>query len=142
MKGEKIMRQLLVNKIQCPDGTILESKHRHDFCQHIQDDGREYFIDGGLDYQRIGFSDEDFVNLSLYTDDDHKVIRENFTWTRTLDKNKNLLPEPEVILLKDLDNDHVKTLCYFTTKGYPDFINKVFVDEHNYRIDNGEGVED
>lgn len=37
-------RELLVNKIRCPDGTILESRHRHDFKQHIQDDGREYFI--------------------------------------------------------------------------------------------------
>ena len=40
------MRQLLVNKIQCPDGTIIQSKHQHDFVQHTQEDGREYAVVG------------------------------------------------------------------------------------------------
>lgn len=135
-------RQLLVNKIQCPDGTILESKHRHDYQEHTQEDGRNYLIDGGLNYQRIGFSDEEYTDLSVYADDDHSVIREDFEWTRRMGKNKNLLGEPQVMKLKDLSNNHVESLCYFTVRGYPDFINKVFVDEHNYRIDNNIVVKD
>lgn len=130
-------RQLLVNKIQCPDGTTLESKHRHDFQGHVQEDGREYMVDGGLIYQRIGFSDEEFSDLTVYADDDHSLIREHFEWTRRMDKNKKMLPEPQILKLKDMSNDHIETLCYFTVKGYPDFINKIFVDEHNYRIDHG-----
>lgn len=128
-------RQLLVNKIQCPDGTILESKHRHDYQEHTQEDGREYMVDGGLIYQRIGFSDEEFKDLTVYTDDDHSLIREHFEWTRRMDKNKKMLSEPQILKLKDMSNDHIENLCYFTVRGYPDFINKVFVDEHNYRID-------
>jgi hypothetical protein len=132
------MRKLLINKIQCPDGTILESRHRHDFQMHTQEDGREYFIDGGLDYQRIGYSDTDYIDLSIYADDQHEKIRENFVWGRSYDKNKNPLPEVEYILLKDLEDDHVETLCYFTLNKYPDYINKIFVDENNYRIDKKE----
>lgn len=135
-------RQLLVNKIQCPDGTILESKHRHDYREHTQEDGRTYIIDGGLNYQRIGFSDREYADLSVYADDDHSIIREDFEWVRRMDKNKKLLEEPQILKLKDLSNNHVESLCYFTVKGFPDFINKVFVDEHNYRIDNNIVVKD
>ncbi|AUR86413.1 hypothetical protein NVP1084O_206 [Vibrio phage 1.084.O._10N.261.49.F5] len=129
-------KQLLVNKIQCPDGTILESRHRHDFQIHTQQDGREYFTDGGLEYQRIGASDEEFTNLAVYTTDPHEKIREEFVWGRNMDKKGKTLVQTEYLKLKDLEDDHVKTLCYFTLKGYPDKINKVFVDEHNWRIDN------
>ena len=87
-------------------------------------------------YQRTGASDEEYTDLSVYTDDTHEIIREAFKWTRNFDKNGKRLEKSEQRLLKELSNDHVENLCYFTVKGYPDFINKVFVDEHNYRIDN------
>lgn len=128
-------RELLVNKIQCPDGTILQSTHRHDYKEHTQEDGRSYFVDGGLAYQRIGHSDLEFTDLSIYSDDPHEVIRKGFTWTSIYDKNGKLLDNPEVRFLKDLDDKHVETLCYYTLKGYPEKINKVFVDEFNYRKD-------
>ncbi|AOQ26747.1 hypothetical protein [Vibrio phage S4-7] len=77
-----------------------------------------------------------------FSEDDHSNIREDFEWTRRIGKNKKLLEEPQVTKLKDLSNNHVESLCYFTVRGFPDFINKVFVDEHNYRIDNNIVVED
>ena len=129
-------RQLLRNAIQCPDGTILESVYQYDFRGHVQEDGREYFVDGGLVYQRVGGSDGEFTNLSVYSDAPHETIREALKWTRNLDKNGKLLEKSEQRLLKELSNDHIESLCHFTVKDYPDFINKVFVNEHNYRIDN------
>tara|TARA_R110000868_G_scaffold148357_1_gene370189 strand:- start:17507 stop:17839 length:333 start_codon:yes stop_codon:yes gene_type:complete len=56
------MSQLIRNAIQTPDGTILESNHRHDFVTHLDKNGEVYGIDGGLNYQRI------IGNLSDYTD--------------------------------------------------------------------------
>lgn len=73
--------------------------------------------------------------IILYTDDPHEKIREHFIWQRNFDKNGKQLPQPEMILLKDLDDDHLKTLCYFTMTGYPAKINQVFINEYNYRID-------
>ena len=131
-----IDKKILVNKIQCPDGTILESRHRYDYQEHTQEDGRVYSVEGGLSYQRILHSDKGFTDLTIYSDDTHELIRNNFVWGRNYDKNKNKLPVTEYILLKDLSDDHVETLCYFTVHGYPEQINKVFVDEHNYRIEN------
>lgn len=130
------MRQILVNKIKCPDGTVLVSKHRHDFKGHIQDDGREYFVDGGLAYQRVGFSDQDFEDLTCYTDDPHEKIREHFEWTRCMDAGGNRLPEPVVVLLKDITDGHLNALVEWTSEDYPDYIHQLFVDEVEWRKNN------
>lgn len=137
MGANKIDKEILVNKIKCPDGTILESRYQHDYQCHVQEDEREYFVDGGLQYQRVGSSDDEFTNLAVYSTDSHDKIRDNFVWGRSMDKNGKLLPEVEYIKLKNLTDDHVETLVYFTLHhNYPSKINKVFVDEHNYRIHN------
>ena len=123
---------LLYNAIQCPDGTIIESKHRHDFVQHKQLDGRDYFVDGGLDYQRIGYSDNEFINLLVTTEDDHAKIREVFEWTSNYDANMNPIA-PVKRKLKDLTDDHVKALVIWTEEGYPEYVHKIMLDEAEYR---------
>lgn len=74
--------------------------------------------------------------ILFYESDTHEDIRNKFVWERKLSKNKTLLREPEYILLKDLTNEHLERLCYFTLKGWHPFVNKCMVDEWNYRIDN------
>ena len=127
---------LLHNSIQCPDGTILVSKHRYDFKSHTQEDGREYFVDGGLDYQRIGYSDKEYVDLSVRSDDPHEEIREHFEWVRRMNEQGQMLPKPEVVKLKDITDSHLMALVEYTKEGYPEEINKVFVDEIEFRKTN------
>ncbi len=129
-------RQLLHNSIRCPDGTILVPQHRHDFVQHKQDDGREYFVDGGLSYQRIGFSDKDYTDLSVYSDSSHEDIRNCFTWTRRFDEDMKPLPKPERVLLKDITESHLKALVKYTEEGYPNYINEVFKNETKWSGEN------
>lgn len=126
-------RQLLHNSIQTPDGTILVSRHQHGFVEHIQEDGREYFIDGGLSYQRVGFSDEGYKDLSVYADDDHTLIRERFEWGNNFDKDMHRLPKTVYLKLKDITHDHLNALVEWTKEGYPAKIRKVFEDEWEFR---------
>lgn len=129
-------RKLLVNKIQCPDGTVLRSFSRHHFVEHTQADGREYFVDGGIDYQRIGHSDNQYVNLAVYVDDPIELIREHFTWTSWYDKDGKPLGAPETRLLKDLTDNHVLNLVEYTKsrpQRYPEYIVDVFVQESELR---------
>ena len=125
--------KLLHNSIQCPDGTILVSRHRHDFVEHKQEDGREYFIDGRLEYQRVGYSDRDYTNLAVYEGDNHTLIRERFEWGKNFEKDMNRLPETIYLKLKDITQDHLVALIEYTNGTYNTRIHKVFVDELEYR---------
>ena len=58
------------NKIRTPDGTIIESKHQHDFVCHTDANGKRYCVDGGKSYLRRVFDALDYEELSEYEDQD------------------------------------------------------------------------
>lgn len=68
-------RELLVSRIMTPDGTILTSRHRHDYVSHEDANGEYYFLDGGTDYQRCSVNKEPAVWLDLYTDSPYEEVR-------------------------------------------------------------------
>lgn len=71
--------QLLRNRLQSPDGTILESKHRHDYVCHLDKNGKMYFLDGGLDYARCSaHGDENY--MQEWSDDPHPEKTETQLW--------------------------------------------------------------
>ena len=39
---------LVRNAMRTPDGTIIRSRHRHDYVTHKDANGSEYMLDGGL----------------------------------------------------------------------------------------------
>ena len=71
--------QLIRNAIQTPDGTILESKHRHDYRSYTDANGKTYVIDGGLEYVRTTVH-ADQVSLALYNTEPHEVQAQYLTW--------------------------------------------------------------
>lgn len=72
-------RQLVLNRIRTPDGTILTSNHRHDYQTYTDKNGLEYMVDGGDAYLRRNLHTGDNApeELSLYTDDPFEILREN-----------------------------------------------------------------
>lgn len=93
------VQQIVVNQIMTPDGTIIQSRHRHDYVTHLDKNGLEYMVDGGEAYLRrtyhkttYGFWDRMWIRLfffleqpvkdplmytemSLYVGDSHEEIR-------------------------------------------------------------------
>ena len=128
-------RELLYNAIRCPDGTVIQSRHRHDYVEHTQADGSIYLVDGGLGYNsRYGGTNIELIELlQVYTDDPHEKIREVFEWGSYLDKEGNPLGVTIYRKLKDLEDGHVVALVKWTSDSYPTKINKVFVDEMRWR---------
>ena len=73
------MNDIIYNAIQTPDGTIIESRHRHDYQTHSDANGKKYMIDGGLSYIRCSANgDEKFLTVTL--EDTHEIVRQACTW--------------------------------------------------------------
>lgn len=123
------MDKLLANKIRTPDGTILESKHRHDYVTYTDKNGLEYMVDGGLEYLRRNVHDsQPYEELSVYNTDSIEIIREHFTWgTRGKDGRQPLT----WIKLKDLADDHIQAIL--KTQKLQNHIYDTFIREQTYR---------
>jgi hypothetical protein len=123
------MRTLLVSAIITPDGTRLQSTHRHDYRSHVDANGETYIIDGGLDYVRRSLNNIPATDAFVYTDDSHELKREAFTWgtNRTDDNNERIRKK-----LKDLTDDHIAAILE-TQYQITDEVRKLFYDEITYR---------
>jgi hypothetical protein len=99
---------IVANMIRTPDGTILQSKHLHDYVEYTDKNGLEYMVDGGCAYLRRIVQDEaPYEELSLYAHDDHSLVREHFHWgTRGKDGRQPL----KWVALKDLTTDHIEAI--------------------------------
>ena len=71
--------KLIRNALQTPDGTIIESTHRHDCVTYTDANGKGYMVDGGLAYLRRS-ANGDEIDMSLYNDQPHEVQRDVLTW--------------------------------------------------------------
>lgn len=136
IKMESNKTTILYNAIQTPDGTVLESKHRHDFVCHIDANGKRYCVDGGRNYLRRVCEDVDYQDISLMDEGDHEVRRDYLKWGVNYDKDGNYLVDgPDYRKIKDLDTDHIENII---KRGFVDhlpFYYEVFTDELKYRRD-------
>jgi len=100
------MSTLVYNAIRTPDGTVLESLHRHDYKTYLDKNGKEYMVDGGLEYVRRNVHDSaPYEDLSVYTTDGHDKVREVVKWgTYGINGDQPLTR----ILLKDMSTEHIQ----------------------------------
>ena len=97
-------QSIVYNAIRTPDGTVIESRHVHDYQTHTDANGKEYMVDGGMEYLRRNAHD-DYTDLSVTLDDGHEAVREALTWgTRGIDNKQPLA----YVKLRDMDTDHIE----------------------------------
>lgn len=126
------MQTIIRSAIRTPDGTIIESRHRHDYNTHLDANGKWYMIDGGLDYVRSS-ANGDEVWIGTFLEDGHEKVREALTWgTRGKDGKSEL----KYIKLKDMETDHI-VACLQTQSMLPQY-KTAMKNELDYRLDNGE----
>jgi len=126
---------LLRNAIQTPDGTTLQSHHRHDYKSYVDKNGYTYMVDGGLDYVRRSINEEaPYKCMNIRLDEDIESIREGFTWG-TYGKNGD--EELQYKPLKTLSNAHIQAII---NDEY--WCNPIMKLELQYRKANGIVVED
>jgi hypothetical protein len=133
------MNTLIRNAIRTPDGTVLESQHRHDYREHTDANGVTYMVDGGLDYIRrsvhVGHPPED---LTVYLEDGHDKVREVLTWG-TYGKNGD---QPlKRVKLSEMSNAHIQACLDTVPNMYPQY-RTAMQNELEYRTENNILIED
>jgi len=98
---------LIYQAIKTPDGTLLESLHRHDYKTHKDANGETYMIDGGTDYARRSVNKEPAEDLSLHSSMEHNLLRAKLVWgTYGIAGDQPLT----YISLKDMDTAHIEAV--------------------------------
>lgn len=99
------MADIICNRIRTPDGTIIESRNRHDYVSYVDANGHTYMVDGGKDYLRRNLvPDAPAEELSVYSDDEHSVIREAMSWGTYGKEGKDPF---HYVVLKDMTSEHI-----------------------------------
>lgn len=123
--------QIIYNAVRCPDGTILESRHRHDYKTHRDEvTGEIIMVDGGVDYLRRGINKIPAKELSIDTSYPFEVQRECFTWG-SYGKNGN--EAKHYIKLKDMTDNHIKAIMTTQLHIRGTFVETLFKNEVEYR---------
>ena len=100
------MTVLIYNALKTPDGTVIESTHRHDYKTYKDANGKTYMVDGGDCYlKRSAHGDE--VDMSLYDDAPHEKQREVLTWgTYGINGDQPLYRMP----IKEMEEAHINAV--------------------------------
>lgn len=122
--------KVLVSGMICPDGTVLYSRHRHDYKEHVDAiTGEWMMIDGGVDYVKSSVNNIRAEYISLTTESPHMEIREHFGWGSYGKDGTEPLHE---ILLKDMEDSHIEAVLRTQSHISP-HITKLFEDELIFR---------
>ena len=122
--------RIIANKIKTPDGTVLQSFHRHDYKEYTDANGYTYMVDGGNDYlRRTVIDNAPYEELSVSSDAPFETIRKELNWgTRGKDGNQPLQWKP----LCDLDMDHIHAILE-TQTHIASWLIELFDQELEYR---------
>lgn len=122
------MSDIVYNAMETPDGTVLESRHRHDYQTHTDQNGEEYMVDGGKAYLRRSVNKVPAKDLSLRLDDPHKDIREAVTWGTYGKDGKQPL---RYVTIKEMTAEHI--LAVINTQRLAPFMYTILKYELEYR---------
>ena len=101
-------RKVYASRIRTPDGTILQSFHRHDYKEYKDTvSGETYIIDGGTDYFRGSINKVKAEDLTVYVDDPFEVKREVPVWG-TYGKNGD--KELRWVSVSEMEDAHIEAL--------------------------------
>ena len=129
MNEQLTMQEILSNRMRTPDGTILESHYRHDYVTHTDANGKEYMLDGGLDYVRSSANGDEHL-LTIYTDYPHELIRLHAKWGTYGKQGDQPL---RYVTIADLNPYHLRAILDTQQKNMRPALYKVMRDEVKFR---------
>ena len=98
--------KLIKNCIETPDGTVLYSRSVHDYVSHLDENGKTYFTDGGLEYVRCS-AHGDEIHHCVWDDEPFDKVREAVEWgTYGKDGDQPL----SYVKLSDMSTGHIRAV--------------------------------
>ena len=130
---------ILFNAIKTPDGTILSSKHRHDYVAYEDTKtGKVYAVDGGADYFRCIGDMSDCEDLSITSLTPFSDIRERFHWgSRGVNGDEPI----KMLRLSSLTNKHIEAILKNVFQNREGTFKKWFTEELEFRKENDINIE-
>jgi len=123
-------RNLILNRIQTPDGTILTSEHLNDCKLYTDLNGEIYMADGGTAYLRRYTTKVPYKEMSLYDDEPFEVIRIHIKWgSRGKEGNQPV----QFVALKYLEDEHIQAILD-TQMHISQRLKSYLISEKTYRI--------
>ena len=108
-------KHIIHSSLTTPDGTILTSRHRHDYVTHKDANGKTYMLDGGHSYIRCSIHTDQVLN-TLYEGDPHKLVRERIEWG-TYGPNGD---QPRhYVTLANMDTGHIEAVLGLLQPDHP-----------------------
>ena len=122
------MRKLIKNSIRTPDGTVLTSRHRHDFKSHKDKNNEIYVCDGGIDYIKRSVNIEPYEDLSLYSTDSFEKLREGIEWGS---RGKNGDEPLQYKSISNMSSNHITAIL--SKIKLADYLKELFEKEISFR---------
>ena len=136
-------RDLIVSRMQTPDGTILESKHVHDYVKHVDKNGYTYVLDGGNHYQHISAPpNAPMKDVSIYSDSPFSIVRKHYARGG---RGKNGDQPLKWVPLCEMSDEWLKNcITYNWKKGHKlkSFATRMYIKELVYRFFTNQHIAD
>lgn len=130
--------RLVLNRIKTPDGTIITSYHVHDYVTHLDANGNEYMVDGGLEYLRRNvYEDAPYEEMSVTTEAPFEQIRESMHWGTYGKKGDQPL---RYVTVSQMTDGHIKAILNQNMGAK--WVQEILEDELKYRAKKGITIED
>lgn len=130
-------KRWIYSAIKTPDGTILESRHRHDYVTHEDSlTGETYVLDGGTEYFRSSINNVAATNLSVFLEDGHDKVRDVLKWGT---RGKNGDQPIRYVTVSKMTTDHIESCLLTQNAMHPyyvvAFVNELKMRDKNYTLD-------
>jgi hypothetical protein len=101
-----------------PDGTVLESLHRHDYKDHVDKNGGYYMIDGGFDYLRTSSEKGGEKIIEVFDDEPFDKVRQYAFRTGYGKPGEHDYGLFRRTFLKDMTDGHLKASMEYVLKAF------------------------
>lgn len=129
--------QIVGNTCITPDGTVLHSKYRHDYVEHLdKHTGELYFLDGGNDYVRCSKHGRWPIVWTVTMKDLHSSRRQLFAW-KTYGRDGEFAPKGKWVYLNEMSTEHIQNILDYQPHIRGTYVEVLFKDELEFRIKHG-----